>query len=89
MLTEENVFSDVVVRSDGQMQVNRALVVKRDGVEIARVPSPRSFDPAMQRDRDDMVQEDARVKAIADIIWTPEVIAAREEASRPPARPVT
>ena len=71
MLTEREVIDRIEVLEDGQLQIRRALVIERDGVEIARqfhrvVLEPGSAGTSLP----------ARVRAVATAVWTPEVVEA-------------
>jgi hypothetical protein len=59
-LTEHNV-----------LQVRTATIIERDGVEISRTFHRHTVSPG-----EDVSNEDPKVQAIANTIWTPEVIAA-------------
>ena len=74
-LTEETVVDQVTAIEDGQLQVRTATVIKRDGVEISR-----SFHRRVVIPGDDLTNEDARVKAVGEVLHTPEVIAAYKAA---------
>ena len=71
MLTEQSVIDQIEVTRQGFVQVRRANLVLRDGVEIAKTYHRHSLAPG-----DDLSNEDAKVVAIAQAAWTPEVIAA-------------
>lgn len=64
----------IEVLEDGQIQVRKATRVYKDGVEISKTYHRHVLDV-----EDDLSKEDARVSAIADVVWTPEVIAERIE----------
>ena len=59
-LTEHNV-----------LQVRTATIIERDGVEISRTFHRHTVSPG-----EDVSNEDPKVQAIANTIWTPEVIEA-------------
>jgi hypothetical protein len=88
MLSEETVIDQITITEVGQILVRRATYLLRDGV---RVPIPLyarvSYEPGMEL----LDGEDSRVRAIAQIVWTPEVIAAataRRDAPPIPGLPV-
>ena len=72
MLTENTVIGKIEVLEDGRIQIREDTVMLRDGVEVARTYHRRAHDPTDTPLPD---SEDYRVKAIASVIWTPEVIA--------------
>jgi len=59
-LTEHNV-----------LQIRTATIIERDGVEISRTFHRHVVSPG-----EDVSNEDSKVQAIANAIWTPEVITA-------------
>ena len=71
-ITEKSVISKIEVLEDGQIQVQRANLVLRDNVEIAKEYHRHVLEPGQST-----VAEDARVQAVASAVWTPAVIAAR------------
>lgn len=77
MLTEQSVIDQIEVTRQGFVQVRRADLVFRDGVEIAKTYHRHSLAPG-----DDLSNEDAKVAAVAQAVWTSEVIAAYQ-ASQP------
>jgi hypothetical protein len=87
MLSEETVIDQITITEIGQILVRRATYLLRDGV---RVPIPlydrRSYEPGADLAAD----EDAVIRAVADLFWTPERIAAavaRREAAPFPGMP--
>jgi hypothetical protein len=76
MITERTTIDNITILEDGQMQVRRADIVERDGVEIARNFHRHVLSPGQ-----DVSAEDERVRMIADVIHTPVVIAAFIEAA--------
>ena len=76
-LTEETVVDKIEVLENGIIQVRKATVIKRDGVEINR-----SFHRHVLAPADDLTDQDARVSAIANVIWTDEVITAYQESQK-------
>ena len=55
------------------IQVRRADVIKKDGVEVGRTYHRNTVVPGQ-----DVSDQPAEVQAIADVLWTAEVIAAYE-----------
>ena len=70
MLTEKVVYDVITVLEDGQMQIRRARRIFDNGVQIAEQYHRHVLAPG-----DEITKEDARVRQIAAIIWTPQVIA--------------
>lgn len=74
-LTEETKIDRMEILEDGQIQVRKARIIYDDGKEISRTFHRHVIDPGRDVAAD---QTDARVKAVAEAVWTPEVVAARE-----------
>jgi hypothetical protein len=75
MLTESKEVDKIEVVTDyNVLQVRTATSVKKDGEEIAR-----SYHRHIVCPGDDLSNEDAKVVAIANALWTPELIAAFNE----------
>lgn len=72
-LEEKSVVDKVEVLLAGQIQVRTRNQVLKDGTEIAATYHRHVLSPG-----DDLINEDPRVTAIAEVTWTPEVIAAYE-----------
>jgi len=72
-LEEKSVVDKVEVLLAGQIQVRTRNQVLKDGTEIAATYHRHVLSPG-----DDLTNEDPRVTAIAEVTWTPEVIAAYE-----------
>jgi len=70
-LTEKSIISKIEVLVDGQIQVQRANLVLRDGVEIAREYHRHVLAPG-----DNLTGQDVRVAAVAKTVWTPDVVTA-------------
>lgn len=71
MLTEKSIISKIEVLEAGQIQVQRANLVLRDGVEIAREYHRHVLEPG-----DNTTGEDPKVVAVAKAMWTPQVLSA-------------
>jgi hypothetical protein len=69
MITEQSVIDQVEVTRNGFIQVRRADLVFKDGVEIAKNYHRHVLSPGA-----DLSGEDAKVVAIAQAVWTPAVI---------------
>ena len=74
-LIEQSVIDQVEVTRDSSVNVRRADLVLKDGVEIAKTYHRHVLAPGA-----DLSGEDAKVVAIAQAAWTPEVIAAYQAA---------
>jgi hypothetical protein len=88
-LTEETKIDRMEILEDGLIQVRKARVIYDDGKEISRTFHREVLDPGAQPT--DMTEKDARVQAVAEAVWTPEVVSAREtklEATRTRLAPV-
>jgi hypothetical protein len=70
-LTEKILVDKVELIENNSIQVRTATVIERDGVEISRTFHRHAIHPG-----NDVSNEDPKVQAIANAIWTPEVIAA-------------
>ena len=75
MLTEKYVYDAITIFEDGQLQIRRSRRVF-DGAEmIAEQYHRHVIAPG-----DPTTAEDARVRAVAALLWTPQVIADYEAA---------
>ena len=70
-LTETTIIDKVELVENNSIQVRTATIIERDGTEISR-----SFHRHVVSPGDDVTNEDPKVQAIANAIWTEEVIAA-------------
>ena len=70
-LTEITKVDQIEVTDINTIQVRVANIIEKDGVEIAKTYQRHVLAPG-----DDITNEDPKVQAIANTIWTPEVIAA-------------
>lgn len=70
-LTKETVVDQITVTENGSVLVRESTVIKEDGVEISKKYHRLSFDPGS-----DLSNQPDNVKAICNITWTSEVIAA-------------
>lgn len=68
MYLEQSVIDKIEVLEDGQIQVRRADRVLKDGVKISETYHRHVIAPDQ-----DITNEDARVKAVAEAVWTKEV----------------
>jgi hypothetical protein len=70
-LTEKTIVDKVELTEVNTIQVRTATIIERDGTEISR-----SFHRHVVSPGEDISNEDPKVQAIANAIWTEEVIAA-------------
>lgn len=73
-LTETTKVDQIELVENGCIQVRTATIIERDGIEISR-----SFHRHVKHPGEDVSNEDAKVQAIANAIWTAEVIAAYQD----------
>ncbi len=65
MLNERIVIGKIEVVEGDFVQVRTDTIVEKDGVEIARTYHRRVLSPGV-----DLTEEDARVRAVAEAVWT-------------------
>ena len=70
-LIEKQIVDLVELVQSNQIQVRTANIIEKDGTEIARTFHRHVLSPG-----DSIVNEDPKVQAIANAVWTEEVIAA-------------
>jgi hypothetical protein len=70
-LIEKQIVDLVELVQSNHIQVRTANIIEKDGVEIAK-----SFHRHVLTPGDDVSGEDPKVQAIANAVWTEEVIAA-------------
>ena len=70
-LTETTKVDLIQLIENNSIQVRTATIIEKDGTEIAKTYHRHVMSPG-----DDVTNEDPRVQAIANAIWTDEVIAA-------------
>ena len=70
-LTETTLIDQIEIVKNNSIQVRTATIIERDGTEIAKTYHRHSLSPG-----EDITNEDPKVQAIANAIWTEEVIAA-------------
>jgi len=70
-LTEITKVDQIELTEVNTIQVRTATIIERDGVEISR-----TFHRHVVAPGDDVTNQDPKVQAIANAIWTEEVIAA-------------
>jgi len=70
-LIEKQIVDLVELVESNHIQVRTANIIEKDGTEIARTFHRHVLSPG-----DSIVNEDPKVQAIANAVWTEEVIAA-------------
>ena len=70
-LSEKTVIDKIEVLENGAIQVRQANIIEKDGKELTR-----NFHRHVLQPGDDLTDQDTKVVAIANVVWTPEVIAA-------------
>jgi hypothetical protein len=70
-LIEKTIIDKIELVENNSIQVRTANIIEKDGTEIAR-----TFHRHVKHPGDDVSNEDPKVQAIANAIWTEEVIAA-------------
>jgi hypothetical protein len=73
-LTEKTIIDKIEVVENNSIQVRTATIIEKNGLELTRTYHRHVVNPT-----DDISNEDSKVQAIANAIWTKEVIAAYEE----------
>jgi hypothetical protein len=70
-LIEKQIVDKIELIQTNSIQVRTANIIEKDGTEIARTFHRHVLSPG-----DSIVNEDPKVQAIANAVWTEEVIAA-------------
>ena len=70
-LQEITKVDQIELVENNSIQIRTATIIERDGVEISRSNHRHVLAPG-----DDVTNEDPKVQAIANAVWTEEVIAA-------------
>lgn len=70
-LTERSAIDKIEVLENGIIQVRRADIVERDGVEIAKSYHRWTLTPGQ-----DLTDQEQRVVDVANAVWTAEVVQA-------------
>ena len=70
-LTETTKVDQIELTAINHIQVRTATIIEKDGAELTRTFHRHVLSPG-----DDVTNEDPKVQAIANAIWTEEVIAA-------------
>lgn len=69
-LIEKTIIDRIELTEVNTIQIRTANIIERDGTEIARTFHRHVLSPG-----DDVTNEDPKVQAIANAVWTEEVIA--------------
>jgi regulator of protease activity HflC (stomatin/prohibitin superfamily) len=69
--TEKVVIGKVEVLEDGQIQIREDTKVYKDGVEISKTYQRHVIEPGQE-----LSKEDDRVEAVANAVWTTDVVTA-------------
>ena len=70
-LLEKTIIDKIEVLENNSIQVRTANIIEKDGVEISRTFFRHVVNPS-----NDISGEDAKVQAVANAIWTEEIISA-------------
>jgi len=70
-LTEKTIIDKIEVLENNSIQVRTANIIEKDGLEISRTFHRHVVNPS-----NDISGEDAKVQAVANAVWTEEIIAA-------------
>lgn len=73
--TKQTTFDAITIRDTGHFEIRLANLVLEDGVEIAKKYHRRVITPG-----DDITNEPQKIKALANLIWTPAMIEAAQAA---------
>lgn len=74
MLEKQIVTGKIEILPDGQIQIRTDTVILEDGIELSRTYHRSVLSP-----NDDTSKHDERVQAVAELIWTPDVIKAHKD----------
>lgn len=77
-LTEKTIIDKIEVLENNSIQVRTANIIEKDGVEITRTFHRHVVNPS-----NDISGEDPKVQAVANAVWTEEIISAYLEAQTP------
>lgn len=77
-LTEKTIVDKIEILENNSIQVRTANIIEKDGVEITRTFHRHVVNPS-----NDISGEDPKVQAVANAVWTEEIISAYLEAQTP------
>jgi hypothetical protein len=77
-LTEITKVDSIELVETNHIQIRTATIIERNGTEISRSNHRHVLAPG-----DDVTNEDPKVQAIANAVWTEEVIAAYQASQNP------
>ena len=70
-LTETTKVDQIEVVENGSIQIRTATIIQKEGIELTR-----TYHRHVKHPGDDISNEDPKVQAVANAIWTEEIIAA-------------
>ncbi len=73
-LTEKTIIDLIEILETNVIQIREATIIERDGFEISR-----TFHRSTATPGDDINNLSVKVKAIAEVLWTPEVVEAYQQ----------
>jgi len=73
-LTEKTIVDKIEVIENNSIQVRTATIIEKDGTELTRTFHRHVLTPGA-----DLTNEDPKVQAIANAIWTEEIVTAYQE----------
>jgi hypothetical protein len=76
-LTEKTIIDKIEVLESNNIQVRTANVIEKDGIEITRTFHRHVVNPG-----DDISEQDLKVQAVCNAIWTAEIIATYLESQK-------
>ena len=77
-LIEKQSIDKIEIVENNSIQIRTATIIEKDGIEIAKTYHRHVISPG-----DDITNQDAKVQAIANAIWTEEVINNYKALSKP------
>lgn len=83
-LTEKVVIDKIEVLENGFIQVREATVIEKDGVELTRSFGRQTLSPGQ-----DLTGQSPKVVAIANVVWTDEVVAQYRASQAPVVARIT
>jgi hypothetical protein len=69
MLSEKTIIDKIEIIESKSIQIREANIIEKDGIPIAKTFHRYVLNPG-----DDISQENEKVKGIAALFWTPEII---------------